>query len=40
MALKLGQEPYVFLFEIVVSELCFYMAHWQTYVTGTMKFGL
>lgn len=40
VALKLGQEPYIFLFEIVVSELCFYMAHWQTYVTGTMKFGL
>lgn len=39
VALKLGQEPYVFLFEIAVSEFCFYLAHWQTYVTGTLKFN-
>lgn len=38
VALKLGQEPYILLGEIAISELVFYMAHWQTYVTGTMKF--
>ncbi|XP_052244578.1 choline/ethanolaminephosphotransferase 1-like isoform X2 [Dreissena polymorpha] len=40
ISLKLGQEPMVLLFEICASELCFYMAHWQTYVTGTLKFGM
>jgi len=39
LAMKLGQDPNVLLFEICVSEFCFYMAHWQTYVTGILKFG-
>lgn len=39
IALKLGQEPMLLLFEICMSEFCFYVAHWQTYVTGILKFG-
>lgn len=38
-ALRLGQNPNVYLFEVCLSEFCFYMAHWQTYVTGSLKFG-
>ncbi|XP_052800711.1 choline/ethanolaminephosphotransferase 1-like [Mya arenaria] len=39
LALKLGQNPMVLMFEVCLSEVCFYMAHWQTYVSGTLKFG-
>ena len=39
VAIKLGYNAYIFLYMVVISELCFYMAHWQAYVTGTIKFG-
>ncbi|WAR01769.1 CEPT1-like protein [Mya arenaria] len=32
LALKLGQNPMVLMFEVCLSEVCFYMAHWQTYL--------
>ncbi|XP_060577336.1 choline/ethanolaminephosphotransferase 1-like [Ruditapes philippinarum] len=40
ISLKLGKDPMVLLFEMCMSEFCFYMAHWQTYVTGILKFGM
>ncbi|XP_045175187.2 choline/ethanolaminephosphotransferase 1-like [Mercenaria mercenaria] len=40
ISLKLGHDPMVLLFEMCLSEFCFYLAHWQTYVTGTLKFGM
>ena len=27
------------MFECFMASTLFYMAHWQTYVTGQMKFG-
>lgn len=39
VALRLGQWPW-FMFTICfVSMSAFYTAHWQTYVTGSLKFG-
>jgi choline/ethanolamine phosphotransferase len=30
---------YFMMFECFTASTLFYMAHWQTYVTGQMKFG-
>ena len=30
---------YFMMFECFMASTLFYMAHWQTYVTGQMKFG-
>ena len=40
IALRLGDEPVWFFSTAVVSMVMFYLAHWSTYATGTMKFGL
>lgn len=40
VSLQLGEMPgYLFLF-CFVSFFMFYAAHWQTYVSGTLKFGV
>ncbi|KAK3585400.1 hypothetical protein CHS0354_020112 [Potamilus streckersoni] len=39
VALRMGQEPMLLLFAVCLAEICFYVAHWQTYVSGTLKFG-
>ncbi|KAK6183919.1 hypothetical protein SNE40_002324 [Patella caerulea] len=39
IALKLGHEPNWLLFELVSASFLFYCAHWQTYVSGTLRFS-
>lgn len=39
MALNLGMETSVLMFEIMASNFVFYCAHWQTYVSGFLRFG-
>lgn len=39
IALQLGHQPYFMFFEVFSANILFYAAHWQTYVSGTMKFG-
>ncbi|ESP04098.1 hypothetical protein LOTGIDRAFT_136765 [Lottia gigantea] len=39
IALKLGNQPNWMMFEIASASFLFYCAHWQTYVSGTLKFG-
>ncbi|KAK7098493.1 cholinephosphotransferase 1-like [Littorina saxatilis] len=40
MVLNLGNEMNLLLFENLVALFLFYCAHWQTYVSGTLRFGL
>ena len=35
----MGYLPYFMMFECFTATILFYMAHWQTYVTGKMRFG-
>lgn len=39
VAIKLGEYPFVMLFQCTMAIFLFYCAHWQTYVTGTLRFG-
>ena len=36
----MGLETNVLMFENLTAHFLFYCAHWQTYVSGTLKFGL
>lgn len=36
---KLGTEPTLLFFECSFAICLFYTAHWQTYVSGTLRFG-
>lgn len=38
-SLKLGNDPWLLFFMFNLSLTTFYTAHWQTYVTGALKFG-
>jgi phosphatidylglycerophosphate synthase len=38
-ALGLGKSPWVLFLVCFFAMVTFYTAHWQTYVTGTLKFG-
>lgn len=40
VTLKLGNYPWVMFIASFLSLSAFYTAHWQTYVTGSLKFGL
>ena len=35
----LGNHPNWMMFQCLCASSLFYCAHWQTYVTGTMRFG-
>lgn len=37
--LKMGQDPWIMFTMCFVAMLAFYTAHWQTYVTGSLRFG-
>ncbi|CAD5120884.1 DgyrCDS9436 [Dimorphilus gyrociliatus] len=39
IAVQLGKHPSFVFIEVFTTIFLFYAAHWQTYVTGTMKFG-
>jgi len=39
-AVQLGKFPDWMLFQCLCASTLFYCAHWQTYVSGTMQFGL
>ncbi|OQR79465.1 choline/ethanolaminephosphotransferase 1-like [Tropilaelaps mercedesae] len=39
VAINMGTYPYVMLVQCLVAMFVFYCAHWQTYVTGTLRFG-
>lgn len=39
VALGLGQYPWLMFLVAFLGMVTFYTAHWQTYVTGTLKFG-
>lgn len=36
---SLGHYPYSLMLQCFLASFLFYSAHWQTYVTGTMRFG-
>ena len=38
-SLKYGLSPWLMLFMTFTGMSAFYIAHWQTYVTGTLTFG-
>jgi len=38
-SMGMGHIQYFMMFECFMASTLFYMAHWQTYVTGQMKFG-
>lgn len=38
-AVRLGQYPAWMMFQCLCASTLFYMAHWQTYVSGTLTFG-
>ena len=38
-ALNLGNEPRLLMMHYLASLVVFYCAHWETFVSGTMKFG-
>jgi phosphatidylglycerophosphate synthase len=40
ITLQLGTNPELLFFECFASMFVFYAAHWKTYCTGTLKFGL
>jgi len=35
----MGHLPYFMMFECFMATALFYLSHWQTYVTGQMRFG-
>jgi hypothetical protein len=35
----LGNHPTIMLLNGATAVVLFYVAHWQTYITGTLKFG-
>ncbi|KAB7493643.1 Choline/ethanolaminephosphotransferase 1 [Armadillidium nasatum] len=39
-AVQLGSHPNWMFFQCVMAVTLFYCAHWQTYVSGTLRFGL
>ena len=39
VSLRMGLAPWLMFFTCFVAMVAFYTAHWQTYVTGTLKFG-
>ncbi|KAK2183775.1 hypothetical protein NP493_289g01021 [Ridgeia piscesae] len=39
IAIQLGMNPTWLFFECFITMFIFYAAHWQTYCTGTLKFG-
>lgn len=39
VALNMGRDPDWMMYEVFAATYLFYMAHWQTYVTGTLRFG-
>ncbi|XP_062619874.1 choline/ethanolaminephosphotransferase 1-like [Saccostrea cucullata] len=40
ISLELGRNVHWMMFNIFLGIFLFYMAHWQTYVTGTLRFSL
>jgi len=38
-ALQLGNHPWIMFWQTMAAFCAFYTAHWQTYVTGSLKFG-
>lgn len=38
-AVRLGTYPYWMFFQCLMAVTLFYCAHWQTYVSGTLRFG-
>lgn len=38
-ALRMGTYPAWLLFQCLTASSMFYLAHWQTYVSGTLQFG-
>lgn len=39
VSLRLGLSPWFMFVTVFLAMFAFYTAHWQTYVTGTLKFG-
>lgn len=39
VSLRLGTSPWFMFITVFLAMFAFYVAHWQTYVTGTLKFG-
>lgn len=39
VSLRLGVSPWFMFVTVFIAMCAFYIAHWQTYVTGTLKFG-
>lgn len=39
VSLRLGVSPWFMFLTVFLAMTAFYVAHWQTYVTGTLKFG-
>lgn len=39
IAVKLGYYPSWMFFQCFVAIALFYCAHWQTYVSGSLRFG-
>lgn len=39
VSVQLGQYPVWMLYQALAASTLFYTAHWQTYVSGTLKFG-
>lgn len=40
VSLRLGLSPWFLFVTVFIAMFAFYVAHWQTYVTGTLKFGI
>lgn len=38
-ATGLGQHPSAMFLNCIMAMVLYYIAHWQTYITGTLKFG-
>jgi len=39
LTVGLGSHPWCMLFQCFTGFILFYLAHWQTYISGTLKFG-
>lgn len=39
LAVQLGHYPAMMFFQCIAATTLFYSAHWQTYVSGTLRFG-
>lgn len=39
VGMKLGKDPWIMFSMVILGMSAFYTAHWQTYVTGCLKFG-